>query len=58
MKVLKIMVKSGAIYHMPLPGFHDAEQVELVDMTREEYHAVPASIDAMDRCRLALANEP
>lgn len=51
MKVLKIMVNGGGIYHMPLPGFADASAVELVEMTREEYFAVPASADSWDRCK-------
>lgn len=56
MKVLKIMTTDGRIYHMPLPGFPDAAQVELLDMTRAEYQAVPPSMDAHERCTAMLAD--
>ena len=54
MKVLKIMVSDGAIFHMPLAGFPDAERVELVDMTFPEYQAIPATSESFERCRAAL----
>jgi hypothetical protein len=56
MKVLKIMTANGAIYHMPLAGFPDAANVDLVEMTREEYEAVPATADAFQRANAMLAD--
>jgi len=54
MKVLKIMVSDGRIYHQRLSAFPDAAQVELVDMTPDEYQAIPANNDTFERLQGAL----
>lgn len=59
MKVLKIMTTDGRIFQMALervdgfdpinPHFPDAAHVELVDMTPEEYQAIPATNESAER---------
>lgn len=59
MKVLKIAVKSGAIFHMPLeriggygpltPDFPDATHVELVDMPADAYLGLQATTESARR---------
>lgn len=54
MKVLKIMVIDGRIYHMPLSAFPDVSHVEVVDMHIDEYYAIKPQEDAFIRVRTSL----
>lgn len=59
MKVLHIFTSDGDDFHMPLersshcgplePHFPDAARVELLDMSEEEYLAIPATNESAER---------